>query len=107
MKKKIDVSFKVTTSGTGSWSPVAKDVFIRSLVLEGDDEILVNVVFDPTSWDVHKDGLIYTDPGFLTTLIIALMNDVRTKGVAEWEKLNYTEQGMQTHDHVHMILGEW
>jgi len=55
----------------------------------------LRVYFDESTWDVNKDGLIYTDPLFMKGLetILAI------KGVPRGS-VDYSEQGMQGDDFV-------
>jgi hypothetical protein len=92
--------FVVRTSGDGFWSKKVKDVRVHRI--EYDEEFDgVNVYFDTLTWDVRKDGLIYTDDGFEMGVIVFLYQfwpDVN------WSMLQYTEQGMQGEDYVSMEL---
>lgn len=111
------VDFVVKTSGDGFWSNSAVDVRITRLEwhtidTEGDlgAETFVNVTFDPKTWDVSKQGLIYTDKGFREGLREKLMELVARDQLPKqlpWQDIDYTEQGMQHAKYVHMILGSW
>ena len=93
------------TDGKGLWSNVAKAIRITDMQLgyindEGDFGEL-RVYFDTETWDVNKDGLIYTDRlferelrGFLTQHGLAGKN------------VDYSEQGMQGDDYVSCDVGE-
>lgn len=110
----LQTDFIVKTSGTGLWSNIARDVKIIKLEwnVEHEDEgseTFVRVVFDPTTWNTEKDGLIYTDVPFQNELRIELL---KLQAVGQlpnlpWSDISYTEQGMQGDDYVDMILGQW
>lgn len=107
----------VKTSGSGLWSNQSKEVKITKIdwydtTPEGDDEreYQVDVYFDHETWDIARDGLIYTDPAFKSDLrekILELVGKGELPATLPWEKLAYTEQGMQGDNFVHMILGDW
>ena len=53
----------------------------------------MNVFFTKNSWDISKDGLIYTDQGFIREfrdILISLGFDQEAS-----EDVRYSEQGMQ------------
>ena len=94
----------LATVGDGYWSSVAKSVKVTGLEL-----ITVNVewtfgelrvYFDTDTWNVQKDGLIYTDSLFLDQLRVALANE------GFHSKVDYSEQGMQGEDYVSLDVGE-
>jgi hypothetical protein len=87
------VNKSLNTSGNGFWSSAVKSVKIIGLDLtyvndEGDFGEL-QVYFDTTSWDVSKDGLIYTDKQFIKELKELLASQNLGTDVS------YSEQGMQ------------
>ncbi len=93
---------KIKTSGDGIWSNQTKFVTITRIEFDPTDEFeSVNIHFDTSTWDVSKDGLIYTDHGFQAAVITFLY--MNWPGV-EWNRLEYTEQGMQGVDYVSMEL---
>lgn len=122
----VQTNFTCHTDGRGFWSNIAKEVKIIKIKWypsrypedydekkEGkpyEPEFLVRVYFDPRAWDIKKYGLIYTDEMFRKTLeerVVKLAgNNVLPKNMP-WKEIDYTEQGMQGEDHVHMILGVW
>ena len=57
----------------------------------------------PTGWDVSKDGLIYTDEGFLEELRFLLVK--QGFSVAATKDVDYSEQGMQGEDYVSLDVG--
>lgn len=63
-------------------------------MLDGDR---LRVYFDPTTWNVRRDGLIYTDKGWLDGFQAILAK-------LHYPFLNtfvgYSEQGLQGHDYV-------
>lgn len=89
----------LTTAGNGYWSRVAKTVKITGIEVpyvndEGDFGELC-VYFDTTSWNVKKDGLIYTDKLFLSQL-----KQVLTEQGFTASDISYSEQGMQGNEYV-------
>jgi len=99
------VTTTLNTDGCGYWSEVAKPVKIVGINLpyvndeEDFGELLV--MFDKKTWDVNKDGLIYTDRQFEEELKAFLT----TIGLAG-EDITYSEQGMQGDDYVSFDVGE-
>ncbi len=98
----MDVIFH--TSGDGYWSNVSQAVRITDMQLgyvsdEGDFGEL-RVYFDTKTWDVNKDGLIYTDSQFKKDL----MQFVKQHGLVV--DLCYSEQGMQGDDYVSLDVGK-
>ena len=73
-------AFELKTSGGGYWSNTQTQVRVTDLQLditgvvdnEGDDYDEpfgeLRVYFDTATWDVNRQGLIYTDPGFFAGL---------------------------------------
>lgn len=92
------------TSGDGYWSTVAKAVEIVDMRLGyvSDDEDFgeLCVYFNTDTWDVNKDGLIYTDKQFK----IDLMQFIKQHGLVI--DLSYSEQGMQGDDYVSFDVGK-
>ena len=91
------------TAGDGYWSNVRKAVEITDMQLgyvddEGDFGEL-RVYFNTDTWDVNKDGLIYTDSQFK----IDLMAFIKQHGLVV--DLCYSEQGMQGDDYVSFDIG--
>lgn len=88
----------IMTSGTGLWSNHVRRVIITELELAycSDDEEFgeLRVHFCPSTWNIDKHGLIYTDDVFLDRLRDAIMEryPFSTGGVND---INYSEQGMQ------------
>ncbi len=72
----------LNTSGYGYWSSQAKPVY-----------------FDPATWNIEKDGLIYTDKGFLSELKDYMIR-------AQYScAINYSEFGMQVDNYVSLDVG--
>lgn len=80
----------IHTDGAGFWTKQAKAVKVTGI--EFDDESVL-VYFDPETWNVKKDGLIYTDDGFLHAL---------KKACPELKNADYSEQGLQGDNFVHL-----
>ena len=91
------------TSGDGYWSDVAKEVRLTGIDLgyinEEEDFGELRVYFDK-SWDVYKDGLIYTDRLFLDLLGAELLG----AGLNSID-VSYSEQGMQGDNYVSLDVG--
>lgn len=118
MESITTVSLHVTikTLGNGLWSKVKKPVNITVIELivceivddydENDNPIAttkcgsLHVHFDK-SWDIEKDGLIYTDEGFLKKL-----KNVLSNRQIDASKLGYSEQGRQGDDYVDFDVDE-
>ena len=96
------------TNGNGLWSDVERAVRIVDMVLGGgteyeDDKTIFGefrVYFDTETWDTSKDGLIYTDKGFLRELR-EFLNAHGLPG----DDVCYSEQGMQGDDYVSLDAG--
>jgi hypothetical protein len=99
------VNAKLNTAGDGYWSTVAKAVEITHLQLSYTNDELdfgeLCVYFNTATWDVRKDGLIYTDSLFLEDLCLMLDN----MGF-DASDVSYSEQGMQGSDYVSLDVGE-
>lgn len=93
------------TSGDGYWSRVAKQVKVTAIsvpyVNDEEDFGELRVYFDPKSWDVDTDGLIYTDSLFL----IMLREKLAECGFNATE-IEYSEQGMQGDNYVSLDVDE-
>ena len=92
------------TAGDGYWSSAAKAVEVTDMKLgyvsdEGDFGELC-VYFNTDTWDVSKDGLIYTDSQFKQDL----MAFVKEQGLVV--DLCYSEQGMQGDNYVSLDVGK-
>jgi hypothetical protein len=91
------------TSGDGYWSNVAKAVEVVNMdlgyVAEDKEFGELRVYFNTSTWDVNKDGLIYTDRQFIAELNAFLL----AQGLCE---ASYSEQGMQGDDYVSLDVEE-
>jgi hypothetical protein len=92
------------TAGDGYWSNVSKAVEVTDMQLgyvsdEGDFGELC-VYFNTDTWNVDKDGLIYTDSLFKQDL----MQFVAEQGLVV--DLCYSEQGMQGDNYVSLDVGK-
>ena len=99
------VNATLHTAGDGYWSNKAKAVEIVGLSLGYVNDELdfgeLCVVFNTKTWDVNKDGLIYTDTLFeaeLCALLTSLGFDASDVG--------YSEQGMQGDNYVSFDVEE-
>ena len=93
------------TNGLGYWSRAVKAVEIVDMqvayVNEEKDFGELRVYFNTDTWDVNKDGLIYTDKQWRNELQ-AFLNAQGLPG----KDISYSEQGMQGDDYVSLdILG--
>lgn len=86
------------TNGDGYWSNVQKSVEITDMRLGyvADDKEFgeLCVYFNTATWDVNKDGLIYTDRLFL----LQLQQFLEEHGLSA--DVDYSEQGMQEDNYV-------
>jgi len=99
------VNAKLQTAGNGYWSNAQKTVEITRLQLAYTNDELdfgeLRVYFNTKTWDVNKDGLIYTDRLFelqLCELLTSLGFDA--------SDVSYSEQGMQGDTYVSCDVGE-
>jgi hypothetical protein len=99
------VNATLHTAGDGYWSNKAKAVEIVGLSLGYVNDELdfgeLCVVFNTKTWDVNKDGLIYTDTLFEAELC-ALLTDLGFDA----SEVSYSEQGMQGDNYVSCDVGE-
>ena len=93
------------TMGDGYWSNAAQAVQCTKIAVPyvNDEEDFgeLRVYFDPKSWDVDTDGLIYTDSLFL----IMLREKLAECGFNATE-IEYSEQGMQGDNYVSLDVDE-
>jgi hypothetical protein len=93
-----NVNWAIQTGGDGFWSSRSAVVEVTEISLNwtGDNgHVEVNITFDPNTWNVERDGLIYTDRLFLEGLRRKFV-ELLGHNIA----LDYTEQGMQGDDYV-------
>lgn len=101
------INFKtvLTTSGTGYWSTVRKNVkttYISVAYINDERDFgELRVYFDTDSWDVEQDGLIYTDARFISEL-----STILAEAGFNITDLDYSEQGMQGDDYVSLDVGK-
>ena len=87
----------IGTDGSGLWSNARKLVKCVGYEISHNSEDFgeLRVYFDPTTWNVEEDGLIYTDDNFIAGVREAFgTNDI-----------HYSEQGMQGDDYVSFDVG--
>ena len=93
---------KLSTGGDGYWSDKAKTVKTTKVVVSAfDDKFGELMVYFDKSWNVKKDGLIYTDSQFLEEL-----RDELTAAGLPGKDADYSEQGMQGDDYVSLDVGK-
>jgi hypothetical protein len=95
-----EYSDKIHTCGFGLWSELVKEVtcvgYSVPYVNEESDFGELRVYFDTKTWNVETDGLIYTDPAFLSAIRVAFGTD----------DIHYSEQGMQGTNFVSFDVGQ-
>jgi hypothetical protein len=93
------------TNGKGLWSRCATDVMVKSIsvpyVNDEEDFGELQVHFDTDTWDIFKDGLIYTDSLFLSQLKAKL-----AECGFDATDVDYSEQGMQGDNYVSLDVGK-
>lgn len=101
----MQVSKVLPTGGDGYWSDVQANVPLVALDLayvnDEADFGELRVYFDPKSWNVNRDGLIYTDSVFLHELKHFLVGELDLPS-----DVGYSEQGMQGDDYVSLDVGQ-
>jgi N-dimethylarginine dimethylaminohydrolase len=99
------VNATCNTAGDGYWSNKQRAVEITRLQLGYVNDELdfgeLCVYFNTKTWDVNKDGLIYTDSLFLEELR-ELLADLGFDA----SDVEYSEQGMQGDNYVSLDVGE-
>jgi len=99
------VNATLQTTGDGYWSDLQRSVEITRLQLAYTNDELdfgeLRVFFNTKTWDVNKDGLIYTDSLFLEQL-----KDLLTAKGFDASDVTYSEQGMQGDNYVSCDVGE-
>lgn len=103
-----------STSGKGLWSNKSKQVKINWIEIfsydsSGNDPFYsvcpeMDVYFDISSWDVSRDGLIYTDPKWLKDLRKFLLKNGFSKKAVN--SIGYSEQGRQGKTFVNLDIDE-
>jgi hypothetical protein len=100
----INFGTQFTTKGDGYWSRAVKAVQTTKIsvpyINDEEDFGELRVYFDTSTWNVSKDGLIYTDSLFLTQL-----KDQLTQCGFDATDVTYSEQGMQGNDYVSLDVG--
>jgi len=98
-------SVVMSTKGDGYWSDVAKAVTVTDMQLgyinDEKDFGELRVYFDTRSWDVRKDGLIYTDSQFISQL-----REFCNVQQLDGNDVDYSEQGMQGNNYVSLDVGK-
>jgi hypothetical protein len=88
---------KLAVGGDGYWSDRAALVNITGVDFNG---YTVNLYFDE-SWDVERDGLIYTDETFMRNAQDLFLS------LGLGDDFDYSEQGMQGDDYVNFDVGNF
>jgi len=95
----------LNTAGNGLWSRTAKSVEIVDMKLGYVSDEMdfgeLRVRFNTNTWDVNKDGLIYTDKQFMREL-----KELLTQKGFDASDVSYSEQGMQGDNYVSCDVGE-
>ena len=99
------VNATLNTGGGGYWSNTKAAVEITGLQLSYTNDELdfgeLRVYFNTATWDVNKQGLIYTDKQFMRELKELLVQ----KGF-NVKDVSYSEQGMQGDAYVSCDVGQ-
>jgi hypothetical protein len=99
------VNATLHTAGDGYWSRKQTAVEVTRLALAYTSDELdfgeLRVYFNTNTWDVNKDGLIYTD-----SLFEAELCDLLAQLGFDASDVGYSEQGMQGDDYVSCDVGE-
>lgn len=102
----IQFNKRISVSGEGMWSEEQAIVTITKLEcdLYDFDPTFgeMRAYFDPREWNVEENGLIYTDPRFISVLRAELRELGFSKKAAD--DVNYSEQGMQGFDYVSLDI---
>jgi hypothetical protein len=100
---KFNATFK--TAGDGYWSKARRAVRVTDIdvpyINDEKDFGELCVYFDTKTWDVEKDGLIYTDGRFLMELTTVL-----AEAGFDVSDVSYSEQGMQGDNFVSLDVGK-
>ncbi len=101
----LKVNATLNTNGKGYWSRKQTGVEVTRLVLAYTNDELdfgeLRVYFNTKTWDVNKDGLVYTDKQFMREL-----KDLLTQLGFDASDVSYSEQGMQGDNYVSCDVGE-
>ena len=99
------VNATLNTNGNGYWSRTVAAVEITALQLAYINDELdfgeLRVYFNKATWDVNKQGLIYTDKQFMREL-----KELLTSKGFDSKDVSYSEQGMQGDNYVSCDVGE-
>jgi hypothetical protein len=106
----LPVDFAADTCGDGLWSSAVNTVRVTGISARistvcdlswgtpwwADSDLQIE--FDTSTWDVARDGLIYTDSRFLA----AVVSEMERLGFPadQLALMDYSEQGMQGRDYV-------
>ena len=100
----ITVNATLHTNGQGYWSETAKAVTVTGIyvpyIAEDAEFGELCVYFNTDTWDVNKDGLIYTDEQFMLEL-----RDLLAAMGLDAKDVEYSEQGMQGDNYVSCDVG--
>lgn len=117
-KLTIPVNQLISTGGDGLWSNTKKyvkveniEVIVKSNYLESNNsdswdlnewnaylESTCDIFFDEDSWDIHEEGLIYTDKTFMSEICKILKQYGINQQIIN--NITYSEQDMQGDDYV-------
>lgn len=96
--------FKLSTNGKGLWTQAKQEVICLGFECEDsecEDSAYLRIYFDPKSWSVEKNGLIYTDPLFLAEAKLYFLKNFDAQ-----VDFDYSESGMQGSDYVHFDINK-
>jgi len=101
------VNWQTHTDGKGLWTNFAKSVTVLEVSLRNvNDENDFGELcarFDTKTWDIHAQGLIYTDPCWIDEFRGLMRSLGFTRQACE--DITYSEQGMQGYNYVSMDVG--
>jgi hypothetical protein len=101
----LTVNATLNTNGNGYWSRTVAAVEITALQLAYINDELnfgeLRVYFNTATWDVNKQGLIYTDKQFMREL-----KELLTAKGFDASDVSYSEQGMQGDNYVSCDVGQ-
>lgn len=102
---KVPFAATLKTDGSGYWSEHKTRVDVTHLQVPYMDRKAMNgelcVYFDTTTWDIDRNGLIYTDERWLKDLI----RELEDAGF-DASDIGYSEQGMQGRNYVSLDVGK-
>ena len=111
MSSMVEFDVSVATDGSGFWSKTVATTKLHSLMLTGVGYYKgcklfgeLRARFNPASWDINNNGLVYTDEKWIRQFRRRLRKaGFSKKGVKD---VTYSEPGMQGNNYVSLDVGE-